>query len=189
MQFIIGTKKANENILLFNAQLAQNFAALGAAGLPDDFKFIVCNDLTYTKKNGEKTSYWGLVPFFNGAEHLELAITQFDLLLDNCPEYNYDGTLKGFWQPSDALHVYARQTASPSITYKDWLDGIAAKFNKDYKVVLLNYTAKTLKGAVYNRVVWGLEPKDYMTTYPSYDGIGSSAKTVLRANKKQEKMQ
>ena len=160
MQFTHEIKKANENLHMFNAQLAQNFAALGAAGLSDDFKFVVADDLTYVKKNGEKTSYWGIVPFFGGKEHIELAITQFDLLLDNCPEYNADGTLKGFWQPSDALHEFARQTASADITYKDWLDGIATKFTKDYKVVLQSYTAKNLKGSVYNRVVWGLAPKD-----------------------------
>ena len=159
MQFTHEIKKANENLHMFNAQLAQNFAALGAAGLPDDFKFVVADDLTYIKKNGEKTSYWGIVPFFGGKEHIELAITQFDLLLDNCPEYNSDGTLKGFWQPSDALHEFARQTASADKTYKEWLEGIAAKFTTAYKVVLGSYVAKTLKGAVYNRVVWGLEPK------------------------------
>lgn len=161
MQFTQSTNHAtDEKLRLMNTQLVNNFVAMFATQLTDDFAFKVHDDLEYKKKDGTTSTYWGLVPFFNNAEHWEYAITQFDLLLDNCPEFDAEGHLKGFWTPNDALHTFARQTATADKTYKEWLQAIADKFKGNaFKAVALSFAAKNIKGAVYRRTIWGLETK------------------------------
>lgn len=167
MQFTISMNSAeNSTMRLFNTNLVRKLYALygGTASngeaqhLPDDFKLIVHDNLAYTKKNGETSLYWGLVPFFNVKEHTEYAITQFDLLAEEELQYDAQGNLMTErFTPSDEMHKFARETASPSITYKDWLDGIAAKFvGAKCTITLQTYYAKTLKGSLYVRYIWGI---------------------------------
>ena len=149
------------NLTIPQAQIAEAMCALYKEKVPSDFALHIHNDLRYVKKDGSLSEkcYWGLVPFFNGAEHLEMVMLQFDLLMHDQVAVNEDGTFKEFWTPQDALHTYARETADTSIKIDEWLNKIANKFQGDgYKMVLLSYIAKNLKGGIYRKMLWGVDP-------------------------------
>lgn len=162
MRFTISMNHAqNANLRLFNSLNIKKLYAAFAEGTPSDFKLVVHDNLEYKKKDGTTMLLWGLVPFYNGSEHSELAITQFDLLIEDELQYSSKGELlpEGF-TPNDSLHKMARESATPTTTYKEWLDNLSSKFQGDkFKISLHTYYAKTLKGALYMRYVWGVTEK------------------------------
>lgn len=136
----------SSNMNLRNAMAITNIITAYPDTLPADFKLVFHDDLRYMKrdKSFSENCYCGLVPFFNGKEHLEFAMLQWDLLTDDIATFNSKGEFVTFSTPNDELHTYARSTASADITVKDWMEGIAKNFNNvaNYKFTKLDYMCK-----------------------------------------------
>ena len=131
----------SNNMSLRNAMAITNIITAYPDKLPDDFKLVFHNDLRYMKrdKSFSENCYCGLVPFFNGKEHLEFAMLQWDLLIDDIATFDAKGEFVAFSTPNDELHTYARRTASADVTVENWMQGIAKNFTNvaDYKKGLI----------------------------------------------------
>ena len=152
-----------ENMRLRNSMFIDNLLVAFPDSLPSDFTLKFHNDLRYMKrdKSFSKDCYCGLVPFFNGKEHLEFAMLQWDLLVEDIATVNAKGEFVAFSTPNDELHTYARSTASADITIEAWLQGVAKHFNdnaKDYKFNKLSYLCK-YESRLYTRVLLGIIKK------------------------------
>lgn len=153
----------SNNMSLRNTMAITNLLTAYPDKMPDDFKLVFHNDLRYMKrdKSFSDNCYCGLVPFFNGKEHLEFAMLQWDLLVEDIATVNANGEFAGFVTPNDELHTYARSTASADITIEAWLQGVAKHFNdnaKDYKFTKLSYLCK-YESRLYTRVLLGIVKK------------------------------
>ena len=152
----------SSNMNLRNAMAITNVVTAYPDALPSDFKLVFHNDLRYMKrdKSFSENCYCGLVPFFNGKEHLELAMLQWDLLTDDIATFNSKGEFVKFSTPNDELHTYARSTASVDITVKDWMEGIAKNFNDiaNYKFTKLDYMCK-YEERLYTKSLLGIIKK------------------------------
>lgn len=133
--------------------------------LPDDFKFVFHDDLRYIRKGGEASDkcYCGLVPFFGGQEHLELALLQWDLLVENIPTFDSKGEFVKFDAPTDLLHKFARDTASADKEVRAWLNAIIDKFKdvSKYKFVKSEFMSKTTTGRVFPNIILGIVEKQF----------------------------
>ena len=136
----------NENMRLRNSMSIDNLLVAFPDKLPDDFMLKFHNDLRYQRNRTEWSDkcYCGLVPFYNGAEHIEFAMLQWDLLVEDIATVNANGEFAGFVTPNDELHTYARSTASADITIEAWMQGIAKHFNDNAKVLILIVVDKGL---------------------------------------------
>lgn len=85
----------SNNMSLRNAMAITNLLTAYPDKMPDDFKLVFHNDLRYMKrdKSFSDNCYCGLVPFFNGKEHLEFAMLQWDLLTDDIATSTQRGSL------------------------------------------------------------------------------------------------
>lgn len=154
-----------ENMRLRNSMSIDNLLVAFPDKLPDDFMLKFHNDLRYQRNRTEWSDkcYCGLVPFYNGVEHIEFAMLQWDLLVEDIATVNTKGEFVGFVTPNDELHTYARSTASADITIEAWLQGIAKHFNdhaKDYKFTKLSYLCK-YESRLYTRVLLGIVKKQF----------------------------
>ena len=152
-----------ENMRLRNSMSIDNLLVAFPDKLPDDFMLKFHNDLRYQRNRTEWSDkcYCGLVPFYNGAEHLEFAMLQWDLLVEDIATVNAQGEFAGFVTPNDELHTYARSTASADTTIEAWLQGIAKHFNdnaKNYKFTKISYLCK-YESRLYTRVLLGIIKK------------------------------
>lgn len=153
----------SNNMSLRNAMAITNIITAYPDKLPDDFKLVFHNDLRYMKrdKSFSKDCYCGLVPFFNGKEHLEFAMLQWDLLVSDIATFNSKGEFAAFVTPNDELHAFAAATASADITIEAWLQGVAKHFNdnaKDYKFTKLDYMCK-YETRLYTKSLLGIVKK------------------------------
>ena len=154
-----------ENMHLRNSMSIDNLLVAFPDNLPSDFMLKFHNDLRYQRNRTEWSDkcYCGLVPFYNGVEHIEFAMLQWDLLIEDIATVNANGEFAGFVTPNDELHTYARSTASADITIETWLQGIAKHFNdnaKDYKFTKLSYLCK-YESRLYTRVLLGIVKKQF----------------------------
>lgn len=155
----------NENMRLRNSMSIDNLLVAFPDKLPDDFMLKFHNDLRYQRNRTEWSDkcYCGLVPFYNGAEHMEFAMLQWDLLVEDIATVNAQGEFAGFVTPNDELHTYARSTASADITIEAWMQGIAKHFNdnaKNYKFTKMSYLCK-YESRLYTRVLLGIIKKQF----------------------------
>ena len=152
----------SSNMSLRNAMAITNLLTAYPDKMPDDFKLVFHNDLRYLKrdKSFSKDCYCGLVPFFNGKEHLEFAMLQWDLLVSDIATFNAKGEFEAFVTPNDELHTFAAATASADTTVKDWMEGVANHFNNfaDYKFTTMNYVCK-YEERLYTKSVLGIIKK------------------------------
>ena len=152
----------SNNMNLRNAMAITNIVTAYPDSLPADFKLVFHNDLRYMKrdKSFSKDCYCGLVPFFNGKEHLEFAMLQWDLLTDDIATFDAKGEFVAFSTPNDELHTYARSTASADVTVENWMQGIANHFNNvaDYKFTKLDYMCK-YETRLYTKSILGIVKK------------------------------
>ena len=153
----------NENMRLRNSMSIDNLLVAFPDNLPTDFMLKFHDDLRYQRNRTEWSDkcYCGLVPFYNGVEHIEFAMLQWDLLVEDIATVNAKGEFTGFVTPNDELHTYARSTASADKTIVDWLQGIVKHFNdnvKDYKFTKLSYLCK-YENRLYTRVLLGIIKK------------------------------
>ena len=152
----------SNNMSLRNAMAITNIVTAYPDALPADFKLVFHNDLRYMKrdKSFSENCYCGLVPFFNGKEHLEFAMLQWDLLTDDIATFDAKGEFVAFVTPNDELHTYARSTASADITVENWMQGIAKNFNNvaDYKFTKLDYMCK-YETRLYTKSLLGIVKK------------------------------
>ena len=154
-----------ENMRLRNSMSIDNLLVAFPNNLPSDFMLKFHNDLRYQRNRTEWSDkcYCGLVPFYNGVEHIEFAMLQWDLLVEDIATVNANGEFAGFVTPNDELHTYARSTASADITIETWLQGVARHFNanaKDYKFTKLSYLCK-YESRLYTRVLLGIVKKQF----------------------------
>lgn len=152
-----------ENMRLRNSMSIDNLLVAFPDSLPADFMLKFHNDLRYQRNRTEWSDkcYCGLVPFYNGVEHIEFAMLQWDLLVEDIATVNANGEFAGFVTPNDELHTYARSTASADITIEAWMQGIAKHFNdnaKNYKFTKLSYLCK-YEERLYTRVLLGIIKK------------------------------
>lgn len=142
----IQAANGSNNMSLRNATAITNLITAYPNGMPDDFKLVFHNDLRYMKRDRSLSEgcYCGLVPFFNGKEHLEFAQLQWDLLVSDIATFDSRGEFVEFVTPSDELHAFAAATASAEITIEDWMRGVANHFNNtgEYKFTRLDYMCK-----------------------------------------------
>lgn len=153
----------SNNMSLRNAMAITNLLTAYPDKLPDDFKLVFHNDLRYMKrdKSFSDNCYCGLVPFFNGKEHLEFAMLQWDLLTDDIATFTPKGEFDAFVTPNDELHTFARSTASADITVEAWMQGIAKHFNvADYKFIKLDYMCK-YETRLYTKSLLGIAKKQF----------------------------
>ena len=151
----------SNNMSLRNAMAITNIITAYPDKLPDDFKLVFHNDLRYMKrdKSFSDNCYCGLVPYFNGKEHLEFAMLQWDLLTDDIAIFTPKGEFDAFVTPNDELHTFARSTASADITVEAWMQGIAKHFNAtDYKFTKLDYMCK-YETRLYTKSLLGIVKK------------------------------
>lgn len=152
----------SNNMSLRNAMAITNIVTAYPDKMPDDFKLVFHNDLRYMKrdKSFSKDCYCGLVPFFNGKEHLEFAMLQWDLLTDDIATFNAKGEFVAFVTPNDELHTFSRSTASADTTVKDWMEGVTNHFNNvaDYKFTKLDYMCK-YEERLYTKSLLGIVKK------------------------------
>ena len=152
----------SNNMSLRNAMAITNIITAYPDALPADFKLVFHNDLRYMKrdKSFSDNCYCGLVPFFNGKEHLEFAMLQWDLLADDIATFNAKGEFVTFSTPNDELHTYARSTASADVTVENWMEGIAKNFTNvaDYKFTKLDYMCK-YETRLYTKSLLGIIKK------------------------------
>lgn len=152
----------SNNMSLRNAMAITNLLTAYPDKMPDDFKLVFHNDLRYMKrdKSFSKDCYCGLVPFFNGKEHLEFAMLQWDLLVSDIATFNAKGEFVAFVTPNDELHTFAASTASADTTVKDWMEGVANHFNNvaDYKFTKLDYMCK-YETRLYTKSILGIIKK------------------------------
>lgn len=145
--------------------------------LPDDFKFVFHDDLRYIRKGGEASDkcYCGLVPFFGGQEHLELALLQWDLLVENIPTFDSKGEFVKFDAPTDLLHKFARDTASADKEVRAWLNDIIDKFKdvSKYKFVKSEFMSKTTTGRVFPNIILGIVEKQFSSKRDFHFGFPS----------------
>lgn len=150
------------NMNLRNAMAITNLLTAYPDKLPDDFKLVFHNDLRYMKrdKSFSDNCYCGLVPAFNGKEHLEFAMLQWDLLTDDIATFDAKGEFVNFSTPNDELHSFARSTASADTTVKDWMEGIAKNFANvgEYKFTKLDYMCK-YETRLYTKSLLGIVKK------------------------------
>jgi hypothetical protein len=145
--------------------IVQRMVAAYGNGLPADFTLVFHNDLRYTKRGGELSEqcYCGLVPKFNGVEHLELAMFQWDLLAEDIPTYKTSGKetiFDQFFTPADALHKFARDTASTDKTVQAWMEGIRDHFvAANHKFVDVTYMGKNKFDKPYVVHILGIDAK------------------------------
>ena len=127
----------SNNMSLRNAMAITNIVTAYPDSLPTDFKLVFHDNLRYMKrdKSFSENCYCGLVPFFNGKEHLEFAMLQWDLLTDDIATFDAKGEFVAFSTPNDELHSYARSTASAHTPVKAWREAVANPFSNvaDYK--------------------------------------------------------
>lgn len=158
----VTSANGSANMNLRNAMAITNLLTAYPDKLPDDFKLVFHNDLRYMKrdKSFSDNCYCGLVPFFNGKEHLEFAMLQWDLLTDDIATFNAKCEFVSFSTPNDELHTYARSTASADTTVKDWMEGVANHFNNiaDYKFTKLDYMCK-YENRPYTKSLLGIVKK------------------------------
>ena len=152
-----------ENMRLRNSMSIDNLLVAFPDNLPSDFMLKFHNDLRYQRNRTEWSDkcYCGLVPFYNGVEHIEFAMLQWDLLVEDIATVSANGEFAGFVTPNDELHTYARSTASADITIESWLQGVAKHFNdnaKNYKFTKLSYLCK-YESRLYTRVLLGIIKK------------------------------
>lgn len=152
-----------ENMRLRNSMSIDNLLVAFPDSLPSDFMLKFHNDLRYQRNRTEWSDkcYCGLVPFYNGVEHIEFAMLQWDLLVEDIATVNTKGEFAEFVTPNDELHTYARSTASADITIEAWLQGVAKHFNdhvNDYKFTKLSYLCK-YESRLYTRVLLGIVKK------------------------------
>ena len=142
----VASANGSANINLRNAMAITNIVTAYPDALPPDFKLVFHDNLRYMKrdKSFSENCYCGLVPFFNGKEHLEFAMLQWDLLTDDIATFDAKGEFVAFVTPNDELHTFSRSTASADTTVKEWMKGIANHFAKvaDYKFTKLDYMCK-----------------------------------------------
>lgn len=147
---------------LRNAMAIANIVTAYPDKLPNDFKLIFRNDLRYMKrdKSFSENCYCGLIPYFNGREHLEFAMLQWDLLTDDIATFTPKGEFDAFVTPNDELHIFARNTASADITVEAWMKGVANHFNNvaDYKFSKLDYMCK-YESRLYTKSLLGIVKK------------------------------
>lgn len=152
-----------ENMRLRSSMSIDNLLVAFPDKLPDDFMLKFHNDLRYQRNRTEWSDkcYCGLIPFYNGVEHIEFAMLQWDLLVEDIATVNANGEFVGFSTPNDELHTYSRSTASADITVEAWMNGIAKHFNdrvNDYKFTKLSYLCK-YESRLYTRVLLGIVKK------------------------------
>ena len=152
-----------ENMRLRSSMSIDNLLVAFPDNLPTDFMLKFRNDLRYMKrdKSISDNCYCGLVPFYNGVEHIEFAMLQWDLLVEDIATVNANGEFVGFVTPNDDLHTFARSTASADKTIEAWMQGIAKHFNdnvKDCKFTKLSYLCK-YESRLYTRVLLGIIKK------------------------------
>nr|DAT29336.1 MAG TPA: hypothetical protein [Caudoviricetes sp.] len=152
----------SSNMSLRNAMAITNIVTAYPDKMPDDFKLVFHNDLRYMKrdKSFSENCYCGLVPYFNGKEHLEFAMLQWDLLTDDIATFDAKGEFVAFVTPNDELHTFSRSTASADTTVKDWMEGVANHFNNvaDYKFTKLDYMCK-YEERLYTKSLLGIVKK------------------------------
>ena len=160
----IQAAKGSNNMSLRNAMAITNIVTAYPDSLPADFKLVFHNDLRYMKrdKSFSENCYCGLVPFFNGKEHLEFAMLQWDLLTDDIATFTPKGEFDTFVTPNDELHTYARSTASADVTVEAWMQGIAKQFTNvaDYKFTKLDYMCK-YETRLYTKSLLGIVKKQF----------------------------
>lgn len=152
----------SNNMSLRNAMAITNLLTAYPDKLPDDFKLVFHNDLRYKKrdKSFSDNCYCGLVPYFNGKEHLEFAMLQWDLLTDDIAEFNAKGEFMNFSTPNDELHTFARSSASADITVEAWMRSIVNHFAAvgEYKFTKLDYLCK-YESRLYTKSLLGIVKK------------------------------
>ena len=74
----VTSANGSANMNLRNAMAITNIVTAYPDSLPTDFKLVFHDNLRYMKrdKSFSENCYCGLVPFFNGKEHLEFAMLQ-----------------------------------------------------------------------------------------------------------------
>ena len=151
-----------ENMRLRSSMSIDNLLVAFPDSLPTDFMLKFHNDLRYMKrdKSFSENCYCGLVPYFNGKEHLEFAMLQWDLLTDDIATFDAKGEFVAFVTPNDELHTFSRSTASADTTVKDWMEGVANHFNNvaDYKFTKLDYMCK-YEERLYTKSLLGIVKK------------------------------
>lgn len=154
----------SNNMSLHNAMAITNLLTAYPDKLPDDFKLVFHNDLRYMKrdKSFSDNCYCGLVPYFNGKEHLEFAMLQWDLLTDDIAEFNAKGEFMNFSTPNDELHTFARSSASTDITVEAWMRSIVNHFAAvgEYKFTKLDYLCK-YESRLYTKSLLGIVKKQF----------------------------
>lgn len=154
----------SNNMSLRNAMAITNLLTAYPDKLPDDFKLVFHNDLRYMKrdKSFSDNCYCGLVPYFNGKEHLEFAMLQWDLLTDDIAEFNAKGEFINFSTPNDELHTFARSSASTDITVEAWMRSIVNHFAAvgEYKFTKLDYLCK-YESRLYTKSLLGIVKKQF----------------------------
>ena len=151
-----------ENMRLRSSMSIDNLLVAFPDSLPTDFMLKFHNDLRYQRNRTEWSDkcYCGLVPFYNGVEHIEFAMLQWDLLVADIATFNAKGEFVEFVTPNDELHTFAAATASADTTVKDWMEGVANHFNNvaDYKFTKLDYMCK-YEGRLYTKSLLGIIKK------------------------------
>lgn len=158
----VTSANGSANMNLRSAMAITNIVTAYPGSLPADFKLVFHDNLRYMKrdKSFSENCYCGLVPFFNGKEHLEFAMLQWDLLVSDIATFNAKGEFVGFVTPNDELHTFAAATASADTTIKDWMEGVANHFNNvaDYKFTKLDYMCK-YEERLYTKSLLGIIKK------------------------------
>ena len=158
----VQTANGSNNMTIRNTMAITNLLAAYPDSLPTDFKLVFHNDLRYMKRDKSFSTdcYCGLVPFFNGKEHLEFAMLQWDLLVADIATFNMKGEFEAFVTPNDELHTFAASSASADIAIETWLKRIADHFNAvaQYKFTKLDYMCK-YETRLYTRSLLGIVKK------------------------------
>lgn len=158
----VQSANGQETMRIRNNMAIDNLLTAYPGALPGDFKLVLHNDLRYMKrdKSWSENCYCGLVPFYGGKEHIEFAMLQWDLLVEDIAVVDTNGDFVEFSTPNDELHTFARSTASADITIEAWMTGIVNHFNvvNNWKFIKLSYLC-SYEGRKYTKTILGIVAK------------------------------